>query len=103
MTLLPNINRDNCAALYMFAAFCATYTMAIGPKKGDFLLFSDNGIAEWRVLFKGVRAIIDANEWLLRQRFGADVRGVHEAAHDSAKQQYASEGPPVSHRPDDGG
>jgi Fungal Zn(2)-Cys(6) binuclear cluster domain/Fungal specific transcription factor domain len=102
-TLLPNINRENCAALYMFAAFCATYTMAIGPKKGDFLLFSDNGIAEWRVLFKGVRAIIDANEWLLRQRFGADVRGVHEAAHDSAKQQHASEGPPVSHRPGDGG
>lgn len=51
--------------------------MATGPKKGDFLLFSDNGIAEWRVLFKGVRAIIEANEWLLR---GSDLAPMFEVA-----------------------
>jgi hypothetical protein len=65
-SLLPRIDVDNCPGLYMFASFCSTYTMAVGPKKGDFLLFSDNGPAEWRILFKGVRAIIEANPWLLR-------------------------------------
>lgn len=75
--LLPNINVDNCPALYMFASFCSWYTMATGPKKGDFLLFSDSGIAEWRVLFKGVRAIIEANEWLLH---GSDLAPMFEVA-----------------------
>jgi hypothetical protein len=65
--LLPNINVHNCPAIYMFATCCSSYTMAVGPKKGDFLLFSDNGPAEWRILFRGVRAIIEANEWLLRE------------------------------------
>lgn len=39
--------------------------MAVGPKKGDFLLFSDTGMAEWRMLFKGVRCIIEANPWII--------------------------------------
>ncbi len=66
-SLMPNIDQDNCAALYSFATFCSTYHLAMGPKSGDFLLFTDNGVAEWRLLFRGVRAIIEANLWLLQK------------------------------------
>jgi len=65
-SLMPNINQDNCAALYTFATLCSIYHLAMGPKSGDFLIFSDNGIAEWKLLFRGVKAIIEANPWLLR-------------------------------------
>lgn len=60
-TLLPQINEDNCHALYIFAVFSCLYSFAQGPRPGEFLLFSDNGTAEWLSLFRGIVRI--AQSW----------------------------------------
>jgi hypothetical protein len=57
-SLLPQIDSENCHAVYLFASFCCIYTLARGPKPGDFLLFGDQGIAEWLTLFRGLRPIL---------------------------------------------
>jgi hypothetical protein len=63
---LQQINEEVYPALYIFGTFCHMYTLGMGPKKGDFLLFSDSGLAEWLVLFRGVKSMIESNFSLLR-------------------------------------
>ncbi|KAF2146368.1 uncharacterized protein K452DRAFT_348907 [Aplosporella prunicola CBS 121167] len=57
--LQTNITEQNCHALYIFTIFMCIFTLGKGPKPGEFLLFSDKGIAEWLVLFRGIRSIIE--------------------------------------------
>jgi hypothetical protein len=65
-SLLSQIDSENCHAVYLFASFCCIYTLARGPKPGDFMLFGDNGIAEWLTLFRGPRPIISLHLETLR-------------------------------------
>ncbi|KUJ10546.1 C6 zinc finger protein [Mollisia scopiformis] len=65
-SLLPNINEDTTPALYLFGTFCSLITLASGPKPGDFLLFGDQGIAEWLIIFRGMKSILESNFDLLR-------------------------------------
>lgn len=57
--LLPTVNETNGSALYIFAVFSCFYTLANGPKERDFLVFGDHGLAEWLVLFRGLRAVME--------------------------------------------
>lgn len=64
--LIPTVNDDNAPALYIFAVFSCFYTLAKGPKPRDFLIFSDNGLAEWLMLLRGVRAIMETTNNSIR-------------------------------------
>ncbi|KAL0261528.1 hypothetical protein SLS55_002958 [Diplodia seriata] len=64
--LMPCVNDDNAPALYVFAIISSFYTLAKGPKPRDFLIFSDNGLAEWLVLSRGVRAIMETTNDSIR-------------------------------------
>ncbi len=65
-SLLPSINDESCTALYLFSTMCCFFTMALGPQPGDYLLFGNQGIAEWLVLFRGMRSILECNYETLR-------------------------------------
>ncbi|GME27561.1 putative rta1 domain protein [Neofusicoccum parvum] len=64
--LLPTVNNENGPALYMFAVISCFYTLGKGPRERDFLIFSDHGLAEWLVLFRGVRAIMETSRDAIR-------------------------------------
>jgi hypothetical protein len=64
--LIKDISSEDCDALYMFASNCCAFTLAQGPKPGDFMLFSDHGIAEWLSLFRGIRPMIELHLDTLR-------------------------------------
>jgi hypothetical protein len=49
----------------MFSTFCTTFTLGIGPKSGDFLVFGEQGIAEWLVRFRGMRTILESHPGVL--------------------------------------
>lgn len=63
---LPNITKDNCEALYVFAALTCLISCAKPRKPGDFLLVGNRGISEWLQLFRGTRFIIDHADSVLR-------------------------------------
>ncbi|CAG8971465.1 hypothetical protein HYALB_00002049 [Hymenoscyphus albidus] len=57
-TLMPNVNEETCPALYIFAVFCCHITLGLGPRPGDFLLFGEEGLAEWLVMFRGMKSVV---------------------------------------------
>ncbi|KAF2800355.1 hypothetical protein K505DRAFT_228934 [Melanomma pulvis-pyrius CBS 109.77] len=59
-SLLSSLNEENCHSLYLFSNLCTSFTLARGPVPGDFLLFSDNGPAEWMALFRGAHPVFDS-------------------------------------------
>lgn len=63
--LLPTINDATAPPLYLFGTFCNIITLSLGPKQGDFLLFGDEGLSEWLIIFRGVKAILDTHIDLL--------------------------------------
>ena len=54
---LQNISKDNYPALYVFASLCSLLIIAMGPAPGNFLLFTNDAIAEWSVMFRGFRGM----------------------------------------------
>ncbi|KAF2714821.1 hypothetical protein K504DRAFT_395531 [Pleomassaria siparia CBS 279.74] len=58
--LLPKLNEENCHSLYLFSNLCTSFALARGPVPGDFLLFSDNGPAEWKTLVRGSQPVFDS-------------------------------------------
>jgi hypothetical protein len=57
--LLPNINKENCHSLFLFASLCCSFNMAMGPRPGSFLLFDDDRPAAWLSLFRGIKTVLD--------------------------------------------
>jgi hypothetical protein len=72
-SLMPQVNPENCHALYMFANLCCIFTMARGPLPGDFLLFGEQGVAEWLIFFRSLRPIIEMHMGSLSQGILAPV------------------------------
>jgi hypothetical protein len=54
---LQDINKDNYPSLYVFASLCSLLILAMGPAPGNFLLFTNDVIAEWSVMFRGFRGM----------------------------------------------
>lgn len=74
--LLPHINEENCHALYLFAVISCYFSLASGPRPGDFLMFGNgnngtsgtaDGTPDWCLLLRGVGPIGEAF-WVSIQR-----------------------------------
>lgn len=66
--LLPNMDEETSSPLWLFTTFCIFFTLGMGPKEGDFLLFGNQGLAEWHVLFRGLLSILKQNWVHLSER-----------------------------------
>lgn len=65
-SLGPDINKSNGPSIYALSGFCIAYTIGVGPKPADFLLFGEHGMAEGLALFRGMKTILESNMWLLQ-------------------------------------
>lgn len=55
---LDNMNDENCQKFYMSASLIIFIYFGRGPRPGEYLIFSDNGPAEWLVLLQGVKVTV---------------------------------------------
>ncbi|KAF2002450.1 hypothetical protein P154DRAFT_618522 [Amniculicola lignicola CBS 123094] len=55
---LSDLNEENCHSVFMFAALYNVCTLAKGPKKGEYLVFSDSGPAALQILFQGILSVL---------------------------------------------
>ena len=58
-SILPDMTRDNCCALYLFSVMTCIISCAKPHRQGDFLLIGEGGISEWLTIFRGARTIIE--------------------------------------------
>jgi hypothetical protein len=84
--LLPNINQDNCHSLFLFASLSCSYTLVKGPRPGSFLLFDDDGRAEWMSLFRGIKTVLelhgdDIQNGILSPMIRARISVAHQGHH----------------------
>ncbi|KAL0940228.1 uncharacterized protein CTRU02_202991 [Colletotrichum truncatum] len=59
MDILPNLNRDNCGALYIASTLVCSYSFAQRHSPGHLLIISDGEEVAWFELLKGVRLVVD--------------------------------------------
>ena len=70
-SLMPHVNRENCSALYVFAAMTCFITLATPRDEKDILLVEETRVAGWITLFRGTLSLIDmSHEDLRRGPFG---------------------------------
>ncbi|GKZ38524.1 hypothetical protein AbraIFM66950_010774 [Aspergillus brasiliensis] len=55
------LNAENCQRIYMSAALICLVYFGRGPRRGEYLVFSDTGRSEWLVLLHGVHSIVSQN------------------------------------------
>ncbi|RYP73081.1 hypothetical protein DL771_003832 [Monosporascus sp. 5C6A] len=58
-SLMASINAENGPALYLFSTLCFSFTLGLGPKPGNFLLFGQRGIAQWLGQLQGMRSLLE--------------------------------------------
>lgn len=58
--LMEEFDFESGPALYLFSTLCFSFTMGLGPKSGDLLLFGENGISDWFVQLRGMRTLLEA-------------------------------------------
>lgn len=56
--VLSQLDEDNCQKIYMAAVIICFVYFGRGPRPGEYLVFSQDGPAEWLVLMRGVRLIL---------------------------------------------
>ncbi|KAI3572647.1 C6 zinc finger protein [Fusarium oxysporum f. sp. albedinis] len=108
--LMASINAQNGPALYLFSTLCFSFTLGLGPKPGDFLLFGQQGIAQWLGQLQGMRSLLDTKPELfqddtLAPMFQLSVRSLaqsitridHFPELREQIQQAASEDPELVH------
>ncbi|KAF4210722.1 hypothetical protein CNMCM8980_005028 [Aspergillus fumigatiaffinis] len=59
-TVLASLNEDNCQYIYISAVLICLVYFGHGPRAGEFLVFSETGQAEWLVLMRGVKSILES-------------------------------------------
>lgn len=92
--LQGGVTKENCDAVYMFSALTCHYAWASPRRPGDFLIVDDSGrIAEWLVLFRGMRTIVEsAQAHLLAGPLGPIFRnGLNRIAHGGKAGEEARE------------
>ncbi|KAG0649895.1 Aspergillopepsin-2 [Hyphodiscus hymeniophilus] len=65
--LLAVMNEYTSSALYLFSTMITTFTLGMGPRAGDFLLFGEHGLAEGLVLFRGMRSLLEYHPEILEK------------------------------------
>lgn len=73
---IPNLDNQNCHALYMAAVLIFICSFARGPSPDEFLAFRDDGNAGSLSLFLGVRSILEN----CRSFLSTDVLSIHQGA-----------------------
>lgn len=63
--LMAELDAQNGPALYMFSMLCSCFTLGLGPKTGDFLVFGTNGIADWLVQVRGMKFVLETRPEIL--------------------------------------
>ncbi|GIC89482.1 Zn(II)2Cys6 transcription factor [Aspergillus udagawae] len=59
-TVLSSLNENNCQYIYISAVLICLVYFGHGPRTGEFLVFSESGQAEWLVLMRGVKSILES-------------------------------------------
>lgn len=59
-SVLSQLNADNCQKIYMAAVLVCFVYFGRGPRRGEYLIFSDAGAAEWQILMRGVCTILSS-------------------------------------------
>lgn len=59
--VLSKLNADTCQKVYISAVLICFAYFGRGPRPGEYLVFSDNGPAEWLVLMHGVKLILESH------------------------------------------
>ncbi|KAJ5107353.1 hypothetical protein N7456_004028 [Penicillium angulare] len=57
-SVLSQLDSENCQQIYMSAVMICFIYFGRGPRTGDYLVFSDQGPAEWIILMNGVKLIV---------------------------------------------
>lgn len=109
-SLMASINAQNGPALYMFSTLCFSFTLALGPKPGDFLIVGQHGIAQWLAQLQGMRSLLETQPELfhddtLAPLFQISVRTLAQSVSRSDHfpelreqiQQAASRDPELEH------
>ncbi|KAG8664777.1 transcription factor [Fusarium poae] len=65
-SLMPSINSRNGPALYLFSMLSFSFTLGLRPKPGDFLLFGQQGIAQWLGQLQGMRSLLETQPELFQ-------------------------------------
>lgn len=60
-SVISQLNADNCQKIYMSACLICFIYFGRGPRPGEYLIFSDNGPAEWGVLMHGVKMTVSSH------------------------------------------
>jgi hypothetical protein len=76
----PRSYSGNSHSLFLFASFCSSYILARGPQPGNFLLFEDNGPAEWLTLFRGIRSVLDLYAEDIKKGISAPLLRINNSA-----------------------
>lgn len=60
-SVISQLNAENCQKIYMSACLICFIYFGRGPRPGEYLIFSDNGPAEWGVLMHGVKLTVSSH------------------------------------------
>jgi hypothetical protein len=63
--LMGELDAESGPALYLFSTLCFTFTLGLGPKSGDFLLFGKNGVSDWLAQLRGMRSLLETQPEIL--------------------------------------
>ncbi|CRG87356.1 Oleate activated transcription factor 3 [Talaromyces islandicus] len=58
--VLAQLSEESCQKVYISAVLICIVYFARGPRTGEYLVFSDQGVSEWRVLMNGVKLILQS-------------------------------------------
>ncbi|KAK7515552.1 hypothetical protein IWZ03DRAFT_206152 [Phyllosticta citriasiana] len=56
---LSHVDSENGHALFIFAVIASFVALARGPRRGDYLIFGEKGMCEYRVLLHTIRLIVE--------------------------------------------
>lgn len=59
-SVLSQLDEEHCQKVYMAAVIICFVYFGRGPRAGEYLVFSEDGPAEWLVLMRGVRLILQS-------------------------------------------
>jgi hypothetical protein len=65
-SIIPNITKENCSAVYLFSVLTFIITLASPRMPGDILVNGDTGLPEWLTLFRGIQLIVMSSQDELR-------------------------------------
>jgi hypothetical protein len=57
--IVKEVDAESGPALYLFSMLCFTFTLGVGPKPGDFILFGKDGISDWFAQLRGIASLLE--------------------------------------------